>query len=228
MFSDQGGILSRAGLGMVAVAGAAGSIRDVQTKTTVTNNGDSIVVQKETSGTVDQQQLANATKLAEMAGDPKADLSSTNGGLAANLEIAAQTLGGDTSGWQYDMGWVFRKFWRGSIPFGIRVYAGLGYGRFTAYERILDPVDRGPPMYGEGTTKFFGIPLRLGAFIVTRPEGLTSFYGTETFVKTGLNAIGPTALHVGQRIQVPLGYIEASYAVSGEGRSVGIEVGVGM
>jgi hypothetical protein len=234
VFSDEGGLLSRLGLGIglggLGVITAAGAVENAQTKTSVDTNGDRTVVTQETTGTVNQQQANDALKITQLADGAK--LSGKNGGLAANLEIAAQTLGGDTSGWQYDMGYSFRRVTTSTtFALGFRGYIGVGYGSFTMHDRIMERVDRGPPEFGEATFTFLGLPTRFGVFLVKRPEGLTSLVGTETFVKANINASGPTVFHLGQRLQMSLLFVEAGVSMSGtaeDDRSYELEVGLGF
>jgi hypothetical protein len=231
-FSDEGGLLSRAGLGVLGVAVAAGSIENVSSTSNTWTSGNTRITETTTTGTINTGTAQAAADIANAAGDSGTKLSSPRGGLAANLEIAGTTLGGDTHGWQYDMGWAFRRFSRaGSTAWGLRGYIGLGYGSFSMTDRMMDRVDRGPPKFGDAELKFFGMPSRFGLFFLTGFDKPSTIMGTETFVKLNGNLLGPSVVHLGQRLQFSLVYLEAEVSTSGttsDDVSYGLELGIGI
>lgn len=235
VFSDQGGILSRAPLVALGALAAAGSVKVTSDRTTVTDHGDgTATVTREVAGTVDQGAAQNAANLANANPTVTSRDGTSRGGLAANLEIAAESLGGDTSGWQFDFGLGYQQLNHRSLAhdFGIgwRGYLGLGYGSFSFHDRVMATADRGPPVFGDGNYKFFGIPARFGIF-VARARSLSKIFGTETFAKANLNASGPSTFALGQRIQWSIVYFEVEALMSGAGdsdRSYGLECGFGF
>ena len=232
VFSDEGGILTRVALGALGVVAAAGAVHDVHQKTEINTVGDTTVKTTITTGTLDQKALDDATKIGDLAGDTNTRLGTENGSLGANLEIAATTLGGDTSGGEFDFGYGYHRVQRlaGEIGVGFRTYAGFGYGHFTFHDRLLMDGDRGPPHFGDGTFTFLGIPTRLGFFIANLSGGIPKMVGTETFGKVNLNFDGKTVASAGQRLQLSYGYAEVSVcATRGEDSpSYALEIGGGF
>jgi len=245
VFGDEGGLLSRLGLGALgtglAGAGALGGVKVVKSETDVSTNGNTTTITTRDTVEIDRQKVqegaAGGMTLVRAADSGK--LSSAGGGLAANLEIASRSFGGDTSGWQYDMGYAFRKYRRGdSFVMGLRGYVGFGYGKFTIHDRVLDRVDRGPPMFDSAETKFLGLPTRFGLFMLKKPssfdgmKSLKEVWGTETYVRANLNlADGPHRFHLGQRLQWALVFVELEASIGGfdtTDRSLGLAVGLGI
>jgi hypothetical protein len=161
----------------------------------------------------------------------KADTSDAGGQFSSNLDIAARTLGGDTSGAQYDLGYAYHVVKRNSFGgYGFRFYLGTGYGHYTFHDRELPRADRGPPMAGDATYKFYGATGRLGLFLFTAKD-YTSIYGTETFFQFVGNAGDNSQWALGQRVQLSLGYAELELRSSGmntDDRSICLEVGLGI
>jgi hypothetical protein len=248
VIGDEGGPLSRLALGTLGAglgaAGAMGGVSNVQmsSDTSTRTEGDTTITTDTTttSGTYDADKGA-AGAAAGMAVIDHADrgsLSSTGGGLAANLEIASRSLGGDTSGAQFDLGYAFRRYRRGdSQVMGLRGYVGLGYGKFTMHQRAVAIDDRGPPMFADGTYKFFGIPARLGLFVLRKPSrfrgtrDLLSVVGTESFLEANLNSSGSQRFAIGQRVQLSAAFFELEVSMRDfdpAARSYTLELGLGI
>lgn len=130
------------------------------------------------------------------------------------------------------MGWAFRRIdTTGPIAWGLRGYLGLGYGSFTMNDRVMVAVDRGPPKFGDAEYTFFGMPSRFGLFFVTGFKDPKTIMGTETYVKLNGNLLGPSVIHLGQRLQWTLVFLEAEVSMSGtssDDRSYGLELGIGI
>lgn len=160
VFSDEGGILSRLGLLGLSVGAAAGSVENVQSTSSSTRVGDTIVTTTTTTGEINQQTAAAAANIANTATDTNVALRSNNDGLASTLEIYSTKLGGDTWGWRYDLGWAFRRLsgnqHRSS---GLRGFIGMGVGSL----KMQREWNYAP---GAGTTEwhnyFWHFPVRLG------------------------------------------------------------------
>jgi hypothetical protein len=119
----------------------------------------------------------------------------------------------------------------GDYGIGWRGYVGLGYGKFSFHGRVMDGVDRGPPVFGDGGYKFVGLPSRFGVFLAKMGRGLTSLVGTETFGKLNINASGPSTFAIGQRVQWSIVFLEVEANMSGTSdadRSYGLEFGFGF
>lgn len=232
VFSDEGGLLSRLGLGAIGVAASSAAIKDARTTKTTTVTGDRVIETTTQSATIDTQAGAVGAGTAIAAGDERTVLSGKGGGLAANLEVAGQSLGGDTSGWQYDMGGALRLFRQGAHHgYGVRAYAGIGYGTFDLHGRQLPREDRGPPMLGDGEYKFAGLTARVGAWAYVMKSDVFSVIGTETFVKVSANAIGPHTFAIGQRLQLSLLFVELQVMRGTNDdteRSIGLTIGAGI
>jgi hypothetical protein len=233
VFSDQGGILSRAPLAALGMVAAAGAVKVTSDRTTVTPHGDgTATVEREISGTVDTRAAQNAVDLANANPTVTSSDGTSRAGLAANLEIASRSLGGDTSGWQFDFGFgiqrIKRHYFSNGFGLGWRGYLGLGYGNFSFHDRVMDAADRGPPVFGDGNYKFVGVPARFGVFVARMPGGLASILGTETYAKANLNSSGPSTFAVGQRVQWSLVFVEVETLMSAEDRGYGLELGFGF
>jgi hypothetical protein len=225
--NDEGMLLTRAGLGVLGVAVAAGSIENPQVKTTVDNVGDRTVVRQERTATIH-----SGPAEAGMAIATARNTSTAAGGLSSNLDIASRSLGGNTSGWQYEFGYSMRRIRRGKDwAAGFRGFAGLGFGRYKMHDWLVDVMDRGPPRFGSGNYNFNGIPTRFGVFFASYPRSFLQLVGTETYVKANINFTDHSVFHVGQRFQYSLVFIEIETSMSSldaRDRSYGIELGIGL
>jgi len=231
-FSDEGFLLTRLGLGFLAVGVASGSIENAKSESTVSTVGGNTVVTTKQSATINTGTLGAAQKIADAANGPRSGLSGAHGGVASRLSIAAQTLGGDTSGWQYDFGYNLR--WVASLgPLGFmaRTYLGLGYGTYKFHDRVYMPVDRGPPRFGDGQYGFGGLYGRIGAFFIQPPKGLSDLTGLETYMSVSLNARDHSMVTFGQRLQIIAGFVEAEVQIGGSSadeRSYALQIGAGF
>ena len=251
VFGDEGGLLTRAavvGLGGVA---AGGAVRDVKTERTVTSGvrpGERIITTT-TTGTVDRKAAENALGIMQAATDPDTSFSSRSGGLGATLEIASTKLGGDTSGWMFRFGGVFRLTHNdGKILHGLRGTAGIGFGRFTLHRRLrrtYQDLNLVEDRMGDWDYNYLGVPLRAGYVVgkVLNQKAVIPYAGAEVFVQADANVytafgviIGetdysPSPWHAGIRLNYYIGYLEAMVSMSSMNsneRSVGLEVGLGF
>jgi len=218
-FSDEGLLLSRLGLGLLGMGAAVGSIE--KTAIVEDENGDLWQV-----ATINKDRAKKAQDVLDLANEGK--LSSATGGIAARLQIAAQTLGGDTSGWQYDMGYNIRAIRSiGPIATLLRAYVGVGYGSFTMHD-VLVRTDRGPPEMRSADYDFFGVYARGGAFLIKNPTSFKDVAGLETFATVSGNALGASTFGLGERLQLTLLFVEVEAQQGSEGRTYSIEVGGGF
>ena len=231
VFSDEGGLLTKLGIGSLGVIAATGAIEDAKSETTISRNGSEVVVTREDSARINGQTAKSLQGFVD-AGNTYS-LPKRHGGMSANLEIAGESLGGDTSGGQFDLGYSFRHIVGGGPGYvGFRGYLGFGYGKFTSHDRVMDRTDRGPPMFADSTYKFVGMPVRFGVFALGDFDKFRQLKGLEVFTKVNLNAsASASTYHVGSRLQWFIFYVEAEVGTQGmseDDRSLGLEVGLGI
>ena len=230
---DEGGLLTRIGLGLAGGAVALGSISNVNTTQDTNRVGDTVVTTTTTTGTLDTAgaqagaDIANSDgKIAESYGRGR----SFGASFAGGLDIASESLGGDTSGWQGEFGFAARsaRFGR-AFGWGWRASLTYGYGKFTAHERLLERQDRGPPDIAEELEhKFSGVNARFGLFMFKPPRSLKGLLATETYGKAELNLSDGSVYRLGQRLQVGFFYVEAELVRGNSGASTSMEVGFGF
>lgn len=222
-FADEGLVLSRLPLYALGMAAAVGSIENHA----IVQDSQGNYWQ---TATVNVKSAKNAQEILDLANEGK--LSDRSGGMAARLQIAAESLGGDTSGWQYDMGFAFRKM-RSAGPLFVmlRGYVGLGYGNFSYNDRAMSRVDRGPVLFGDADYGFGGVYGRFGAFLAKPPSSFKKIWGLETFATVSGNIRGPSTIGIGERLQLLLLFVEVEAQVAGgsdDDRTYSIEVGLGF
>lgn len=236
---DRGGLLTRLGVGALGVVAAAGSVKS-ESKTTVTDNGTYYTVETETTSTVDPVAAQNAADIMNAAGDPKQNF----GGLSAGLEIAARDLGGDTSGWMFDFGYVESATSKTS-HWGLRGVAKLAFGSMTMHDRTIRALDLDGSVQtkmGDADYTFFGTFLRVGA-TYWLPIARRNIAMLEGFVEADLNMLTlldpgetsfedlshPSPWSVGARFTaITVLYVETKLswsAMNSEHASVGLEAG---
>ncbi len=158
--ADVGGPLSRAGLYAMAAMVAAGAVETESTSRTY-RSGDYIVTETTTTVTgVDENAMATAQTLLDTAAS-KESIQAL--GIQSSLEIATRYLGGDTSGWMYNVGYGSRPFLCGP-RLVCNVYGGVGFGKYTFHDRVLRArVGAGTSgeIMDDSTYAYFGSPLRL-------------------------------------------------------------------
>ncbi len=154
--ADVGGPLARAGVYLFGVFVAAGAVK---TKTTVTDVDRGTYIERTTTTEVtgvDQQQLQAAQTMLDTAtGDRPV-------GLTGTLEVATRDLGGDTSGFRYEVG-ASERFPCGPHLACI-VYVGLGVAEWTFHDRAMRS-RQGTRVVEEpmvaSKSWYFGAPVRL-------------------------------------------------------------------
>lgn len=229
-FSDEGGVLTRVGLGIVGTAAAFGAIENPKVTTTTTLDGDKVIIDTKKEATINTDTAKKAVDITNakptIAEQDKGDAFSAS--AAANFEIAGQTLGGDTSGGQFDFGVGLRHITAaGPVGLILRAYLGFGYGSFTLHDR-MERIDRGPPMFGDAHYKFIGFPTRIGAAFVKRFDRLSQLFGVEAFAKANLNLSDASIYAAGARVQYFLFFVEVEANRSSTGTGTGFEVGIGF
>ena len=226
--ADVGGPLARAGLLGLATFAAAGAAK---TETTVekwqvgdyeiTETTTRIVGYNEGAIKAAQDLLAAAS-------------SSQPVGLQGTLEIATRYLGGDTSGWMYNLGYGSEPFICGPhlVCF---VYGGIGFGKYTFHDRTirtLQDMAVGEAM-GESSSYYIGTPLRL----TIAPFNLLRFYiQADLNMVTAMNILlgetgSPSPWHAGVELHVGPVFGRAGVASSRMTRdsmSTVLEVGLGF
>lgn len=186
---DRGGPITRAALVAVGLVAAAGSV-DSKTTTTVTDNGTYYTVHQETTSTVNEAQAQNAANLINTATDKDAELAERTekgfSGLSAGLEIAARDLGGDTSGWMFDFGYVAAGPLAERSAWGARASVKLAFGSMTMHDRLMKAWTASAlaQQMGDADYGFFGAIARGGV-----SYGFTSFARLEAFVELDLNML---------------------------------------
>lgn len=226
--ADVGGPLARAGVLGLATLAAAGSVK---TETTVEKwqVGDYEITETTTKIVgYDEAAMKASAALLESAA------SSQPMGLQASLEIATRYLGGDTSGWMYNLGY-------GSEPFicGPHLvcffYGGFGFGKYTFHDRTMRTVEDTTVVeaMGDSSSYYVGTPLRL----TIAPVDLLRFY-----VQADLNLVTATNLALGESgspspwhagVELHLGIVFGRLGVSSsrmtrESTSTMLEVGLGF
>ncbi len=233
--SDRGGLLTRAGiaaLGLVAAAGAS----DSKTTRTVTDQGTYLYIQEETTTTVNPERAQAAADIMNAATDPDQNF----GGACAGLEIASRDLGGDTSGWMFNLGYAAsatssRSHW------GVRGSAKLAFGAMTMHDRELRSYAPNSVTMttGDASYDFFGTMLRLG-LSYWLPLAHRNVAMLEGFVETDLNFMTavdqysdsshPSPWSVGARFTaLKYVYVETKVlwsAMNAAHTSLGLELGV--
>ncbi|CAN5800883.1 hypothetical protein BH11MYX2_BH11MYX2_21680 [soil metagenome] len=155
--ADVGGPLGRFA---IYVMGAIMAVGSVQTKTTVTDSdhGDYIVRTTETTVTgVDEAGMQAAQSMLDSASADRPV------GIMGSLEVSTRDLGGDTSGFRYDVGDQSEAFGCGP-HLACTVYIGIGVGSWTFHdrtrrERVDQTVMETPNI--SSTSSYFGSPVRL-------------------------------------------------------------------
>jgi hypothetical protein len=237
---DEGGLLTmavvKAGLVGAGALGAAGSVEVTEYKesaTSIVYNSDgskTYVKSSEATVKVDQGQAQRSADLMNTTPTPDG-LRFGRGALATNLEIASTSLGGDTSGYQFQFGYAYRMMYRRSgLVMRARGFAGLGFGHWTIHGRETR-MDRGPPTFEDYRYGFFGIPVRVAGMIgKPRRDGLELVpeFGLEPYVGTELNLNDPTPFRAGARLILSYVHIDVEWAKSSAGSSVSLEIGGGI
>ncbi|CAN5916404.1 hypothetical protein BH11MYX2_BH11MYX2_00780 [soil metagenome] len=232
-FSDEGGVLSQLGLSSITnTLGALATIKSISYgKSHLESRPGGLYDVTPVTIEVDPTLARKVDDTNKGIKAMEADTSNSGGQFASNLDIAARTLGGDTSGAQYDAGYAYHVIKRTNLAgYGVRFYLGAGYGHYTFHDRDLPRIDRGPPMTGDGTYAFLGATGRLGLFLFTARD-YKSVLGTETFVSFVGNVSDNSQWAIGQRLQVTLGFIEVELRSSGlntADRSICVELGLGI
>ncbi len=240
---DRGGLLTRASLLGLAIFGAAGSVENVKTTTDVNSVGNATIVTTTTTGTVNRETLKSAGDMMNAATDPNANIS----GLAASLEIASRSLGGDTSGWMYRIGYSGR--WGRGRGLGVRLFAGLGFGEFTHYDRKVSryaPTDQTLVVNGLGSVSvttedsdyvYVGTPVRIAltyasiveTYFQAEMNWITPFHEFEVFGDAVSDAPVPSPWTLGIRGTLAIGFVGTFISLASmraEGRSYGFEAGI--
>ena len=230
-FYDEGGLLTRAALAGLGVVAAAGAVENRKTTYEINQTDTGTVINRTDTGTINTDTAKGAAGIMNAAGDPNTSFGTANGSLAASLELASTTLGGDTSGGQFDFGYSYKYLQKmGNLGLAIRGYAGFGYGHYTFHERVMVATDRGPPKFGDGTYKFLGIPARIGAFLFAAGGKFTTMVGVEAYAKLDINFSDAMVYHLGGRFQYSLGFVELEMMRGSKSDlgSVGLEIGIGF
>ena len=221
--SDISGPLSRAGVYGLAVLTAAGAYRETSRTTSSYRQGDYIVTETTSSGYIDQGTAAAAGELAAAAvGDEPV-------GLQASLDIASRSLGGDTSGWMYQLGYKGEPFLCGPRLM-CRFYGGFGIGRYTFHDRMRTD---GSGAVAEARYSYIGVPLRLD---LVPSRFLTVFVQADLNIATVANAMfdelgSPSPWHAGVEVKVGwvFGRVQQSWGrATWDSRSTTLEVGLGF
>lgn len=226
--ADVGGPLARAGVLGLASLAAVGSVK---TETTVekwqvgdyeiTETRSRIVGYDEAAMKASQDLLETASSSQPM-------------GLQGSLEIATRYLGGDTSGWMYNLGY-------GSEPFicGPHLvcffYGGFGFGKYTFHDRTMRTVEDTAVLesMGESESYYVGTPLRL----TIAPFNLLRFYvQADLNMVTAMNlALGesgsPSPWHAGVEVHVSILFGRlgvSSSRMTRDSTSTMLEVGLGF
>lgn len=222
--ADASGPLSRAALIGLATLTAAGAYKETSRSTTTERVGDYIVTTTTTTGTVDQAQAQRAAALADSA------FSSEPVGLQASLDIATRYLGGDTSGWMYQVGYNSEPFACGPV-LACRFYGGLGFGSYTFHDRMIE--DASGTRMGDGEYNYIGFPLRLE---VAPASFLAGFIQADLNTVTLANIISseegsPSPWHVGVdlRFKWIYGRMQQTFGQATlDDRTTTFEVGLGF
>ena len=226
--ADVGGPLARAGVFGIAGLTAMGAVKTESTSRTW-RSGDYRVTETTTRivGYDAAAMKASQDLMASAASDQPM-------GLQASLEVATRYLGGDTSGWMYNLGY-------GSEPFicGPHLvcffYGGLGFGKYTFHDRTTRTFDD-PAIFetmGDVRSYYIGTPLRL----TIAPINQLRFY-----VQADLNMVtafnvatgetgSPSPWHAGAELH--LGIVFGRLGVSSarmttDSSSLELEVGLGF
>jgi hypothetical protein len=228
-FSDRGGPLTRGFFAMLGVAVAAGAAKQTGSSTSSWTAGDRRITETTTTYQVDTAAAQRGADMANAAADPDADF----GGLEAGLEIATVKLGGDTSGWMYDIAFEtpaapVASFLDASVRFGV------GFGRYTFHDRtqrMLSGLTVYEQPMDETKYTYIGTPVRL-SFPHTR--WLSSFFQADLNWVSMFNLMmgvrgSPSPWHGGVKVKVGPVFGQAMGSLSGmnEGaRSVALEAGL--
>ena len=226
--SDSGGPLTRAGVLGLAFGASAGAVKNVQTTQTATRNGNDVIVRTTTTATIDQEQAARAQGLMDAA------VADAPVPLHASLEIASTSLGGDTSGWMYNIGFRTDPVSVGKFAV-LRASFGLGFGRYTFHDRerrsIGGSSDAG--VIGDYRYTYIGSPVRITVFSTT---WLRSYFQADLNWVTAWDVISfepatPSPWRVGTQVNLGPIFVQGEVAwsrMNSEDASVGIEVGIGF
>lgn len=226
--ADVGGPLARAGLLGLATFAAAGAAK-TETKVEKWRVGDYEITETTTRIVgYNEAAIRAAQDLLEAAS------SSQPIGLQASLEIATRYVGGDTSGWMYNLGY-------GSEPFicGPHLvcffYGGFGFGKYTFHDRTIRTLEDTAVLeaMGESSSYFVGTPLRL----TIAPVDLLRFYiQADLNLVTAMNLLvgetgSPSPWHAG--VELHLGPVFGRAGVSSsrmtrDSTSTTLEVGLGF
>lgn len=193
--ADVGGPLSRAALVGLSWLTAAGAYRETGRSTTTYRSGDYIVTETRSTGYVDQAQARQAEEIMKEA------FGNEPVGLQASLDIATRHVGGDTSGWMYQVGYKSDAF-ACTRFFACRFYGGLGFGRYTFHDRMV--TNAFGSQMADGTYTYIGMPLRLELAPTTF---LTAFVQADLNTVTLANVIrheegSPSPWHIGAEVKV--------------------------
>jgi hypothetical protein len=182
--SDRGGPITRLGIFAFGLLAAMGATHSESTSTT-TDHGSYVEVETTTTTTVDPVAAQNAAEIMGAA----MDTSQNFGGLTGGLEIAARDLGGDTSGWMYDMGYSAAETSKHS-HWGVRGSAKFAIGSMTMHDRMMSAWSPAANMIvtqkGDASYGFCGTFLRAGV-TYWLPVSHKNVAMLEGFVEADLN-----------------------------------------
>jgi hypothetical protein len=244
VIGDRGGPLTRAALIALGIAGAAGSVEDTKTTTEVTTSGNDTIIHRTTTGELNQRTLQSSTDMINTATNLDANIS----GIATSLEIASPSLGGDTGGWLFNMGYSGR--WGHRRGLGARLFAGIGFGQLTHYNRKIrryTPMpDPTAPITGPGAIVetmedsdyiYAGTPIRIAltyaalveAYVQADLNWITPFHEVEVINSAVSDAPVPSPWTFGVRATYLVGFVGTFVSLASmrpEGRSYGFEAGI--
>jgi hypothetical protein len=227
--ADIGGPLTRAGLLGLSVGMAAGAVKVDSQTTTSHRSGDYIVTTTTTTGHIDAGQAAAAGRMAELATADEPI------GLQASLEIASTSLGGDASGWMYNLGYGSDSF---ACAPGLRcrIYGGFQVGKFVFHDRlrrtrsslgVLEEMDVDSSYWAVGTPLRLDIsPIPIASVYVGSDINWVPAFNQALFVTSS-----PSPWHAGVELTIKLFFARAELTWSRMDRdttSAALEVGVGF
>jgi len=234
---DRGGLLTRAGLTALGVVAAMGAVTVDKQETHIYTAGDEVWAETKTEGRINFDNAQAAADIMNAAADPKQNF----GGLSAGLDIAAQTLGGDTSGWMFDFGFEGAATSRHS-RFGWRAMCKFAFGDYTFHDRMIKTFSDGMVMMSRGDAdySFLGVISRVG-ITYRLPLSTTNVAMLEAFAQPNINfwgigqyfaldtVVAPSPWYAGVRFSaMVVAYVEAKVgmsSLSGDRQSVGLEAG---
>lgn len=232
-FTDRGGPLTKLGLGLLGVGYTAGAVDELAKKSLVRVESDGqTVVYTYWVKKIDVENMQRGLDLIQALGDYTQDYS----GVTGELEIASTSLGGDTDGWRFGLGYRWGR--PISEHWNIELSGYLSFGSFVHHGRALKTYDKlsGQVMetMGDAVYDIAAVPLRLGfPFRVAPKTTIGPVFKIEPnfYPIFGDDEIDfmPSPWSVGTKVAISYFYAEllgSMSAVRSSATSVNLEVGL--